>query len=117
MTIKDVFDKAAVHGKFSHFMNEFAHRFLWDADFSLVKDEPADYESVGHDNYVFAACFVHYWCEVLLMPVPSWVFLEKYRHPEPVYTYPELKDELEKLTPKQFRYHNRFMRSTEVLSI
>ena len=79
MTIKDAIDQAAVHGKFSHFMNEFAHGFLWDADFSLVKDAPADYESVGHDNYVYAACFVHYWCDVLLMPIPEWVFLEKYR--------------------------------------
>ena len=116
MTIKDVFDYAA-NGNFSHYMNEFAHAFLWDADFDMVKDEPCYYDSISADNYVYAACFVHYWCDVLLMPIPKWVFLENYRHTEPVYTYNGMKEELERVTPKQFKFHNRFMRSSEVLCI
>ena len=117
MTIKSVFDLAAAHGKFSHFMNEFAHAFLWDADFSMVKDEPLEYDSIKACDYIYAACFVHFWCEVLLVPVPAWVFSEKYRHSEPVYTYESMKEELIRVTPRQFKFHNRFMRSSEVLSV
>ena len=117
MSIRRVFDMAARHGKFSHFMNEFAHSFLWDAQYSLVEDEPVFHDSVDHSHYVYAACFVHYWCEALLLPVPDWVYCERFRHSEPVYTYDNMKDVLRRIAPEQFKYHNRFMRASEVFCL
>ena len=115
--IKQVFELTATGGSFSHFMNEFAHGFLWEADASLVEEAPDFHDSVSHSHYVYAACFVHFWCEALLLPVPAWVYGEKFRHSEPVYTYDHMKEELERIAPRQFKFHNRYMRSSEVFCI
>ena len=117
MSLKQVFDLAASCGNFSHFMNEFAHGFLWSADFGLVEEAPDFHGSVSHNHYVYAACFAHYWCEVLLLPVPVWVYRKEFRHDKPVYTHDCMKEELERVSPRQFKFHNRYMRASEVLSI
>ena len=117
ISIKEMFEAISKDGKFSHHMSNFAHCFLEDADISMIKDEPNWHTNIDQDNYVYAACFVHYWCDVLLMQVPDWVFSEGYKHSTSSYSYEELKKELERTTPIQFKLHNKYMSRMEVVYV
>ena len=117
MTIYDVFESSNADGNFSFHMSNFAQRFLEDAEMWMVESEPCLYPGIDVDNYVYAACFVHYWCEVLLMEPPGWVHSKEYKYATPKYSYEELHDELNRITPRQFRLHNKFMRSMEVVYV
>ncbi|MCL1878339.1 MAG: hypothetical protein FWF80_05740 [Defluviitaleaceae bacterium] len=117
MTLKDVFESTRSGGNFSLHMSEFAQCFLEDAYSYMVADEPTFYPEIALDNYVYAACFVHYWCDVFLMKPPEWVFSKKYMHPFPKYSFEEMRDELERVTPHQFKQRNLFMRRMEVVYV
>jgi hypothetical protein len=56
-------------------------------------------------------------CDVMMTDIPPWVYKPTYKHDNPVYEYDELKNELERITPKQFREHNKYMRSSEVMYV
>jgi hypothetical protein len=115
MTIRDVFDLTHADGAFTHHMSSFAQMFLQEPTLDRVSDEPCYFDSIEKKHYVYAGCFVHYWCDVFLIEPPSWVLKSLYVFDEPVYTFPELKNELEKITPHQCKQHNYFMRRTDVL--
>jgi len=117
MTIADVFEKTNQDGNFTHNMSNFGQMFLWEVCCTMVADEPPLYSGIDKDNYVFAACFVHYWMDVFMLPVPEWVHKNEYKHFVPRYTYDDMKQELERLAPKQFKKHNRYMTSNEVMCL
>ena len=117
ITIWDAFEASSKDGNFSHHMSNFAQWFLEDAELCMVEEEPSFYPTIDLDNYVYAACFVHYWCEVLLMIPPSWVYSERYKHNSPQYSYEELREELNRTTPHQFKFHNKYMRRMEVVYV
>ncbi|MCL2603434.1 MAG: hypothetical protein FWD90_03035 [Defluviitaleaceae bacterium] len=117
MNISKVFDYARHDNKFPHHMSNFGHIFLDSADASLVCDEPPFYPDLPKSAYVFAAGFVHYWCDVFMLPVPEWVNGENYRFEEPYFNQPLMKDEIIKLTPTQFAGRNYFIPSSEVIYV
>ena len=117
LTLSQVFEKTAKDSQFSHHMSNFGHIFLHEADPALVESEPPFFADIPKNFYVFAAGFAHYWCEVFLLPVPKWVFDEKYINNEPYFTHPLLKEEIKKLTPAQFAQRNYFVPAMEVMYV
>jgi hypothetical protein len=117
MTISDVFDLTNADGKFAHHMSNFGHMFLHEPKPELIIDEPLPYKGIKQSAYVTAACFVHYWSDVFLMPVPPWVYKEKYKYPEPIYSHPGMETYVAQLTPFQFKEHNYFAPSMEVMYV
>jgi len=115
MTISDVFERTRMDNKFSLYMSSFGHVFLDAADAALVRDEPPFYVELPAGAYVFAAGFVHYWCDVFMLRVPDWVHGTQYRLDAPYCTVPFMREEIERLTPTQFAVRNYFIPSTEVI--
>jgi hypothetical protein len=98
-------------------MSNFGHTFLECPDYALVSAEPVLYERIEKKHYVFAACFVHFWCCVFMINLPDWIDKPLYAYDEPVYEYPDLRELLDVLTPPQFKRHNVFMRSNSVVYV
>jgi len=117
MTIADVFDETQKDGNFAHHMSNFGQIFLWELCESMIANEPQQYPGIDKDNYVFAACFIHYWADVFMLAIPKWVHKNEYKHSNPRYTYDDMKQELERLAPHQFKAHNKFMTSNEVMCL
>ena len=117
MTIACVFENTRIDGKFSLHMSNFGHIFLHEADPLLAQDEPRLYPEIPQNAYVFAAGFVHYWSEVFILPVPTWVHKEKYKLDAPYFSQPLLRDEIKKRTPAQFALRNYFIPGMEVVYV
>jgi hypothetical protein len=117
--LTDVFRQVALNPHDWHqAIGNFMHLFIIDSDFdvSLVQQEPEFYDNIPIKHYIFAACFVHYWCDVMLKAIPEWVFKSKYKYDKPVY-YPGPVALLNRDTPYQFKEHNVYMLSKEVLVV
>jgi hypothetical protein len=118
LTLKETFRYAALTGDFKNPMRNFMHHFMIDSNFDteLAAEEPEEYPNIPAYCYVFAACFVHYWCDVTRKIKPEWVTKQKYRFEEPVFSGgPE--ELLRRDTPYQFKEHNLYMRAREVMVV
>ncbi len=97
--------------------SSFLHDFVINYDFDrmLVDSEPDFFLDIPKERYCTLACAVHYWCKVMCLGIPDCVFKEKYIMSIPVIK--GNKDYLDKYCPSEFKYHNIFMRTNEVLVI
>jgi hypothetical protein len=117
MTMFDVFVKSVQDGMFPYHMSNFAHMFLDDPSPKLIEREPPRSPEIEKSTYVYAACFCHYWSNVFMFPVPEWVHDNFYKHDTPTYSQPLLKDWLNEITPHQFKAHNMYMPSKDVVYV
>jgi len=118
MELREVFDRTSKFGGFARHMSDFGHMFLQsDEQYELIETEPTQYRDIPRRHYIQAACFAHFWGDVLLIGVPQWVHKDFYRYENKTYEYANLKQQLDILTPYQFKKHNLYIQSKAVVYI
>ena len=117
MTIQKVFDLTKEDGKFQYHFSNFAHVFLDTFDKSMVAEEPENVLQPLLPHLIYAAAFIHYWCDVALIGVPEWCLKEIYKFEEPVWEGGQYSEYVEALTPKQLIYHNIYRRAFSLLVV
>jgi len=111
-SVKQVFDDTHKYGKFHYHMSNFGHQFLMSWDKNMLREEPVYYPEIEYRDYVFAACFSHYWSKALFSDIPEWVY--GYRFETPRFQFPMPLDKWEAVAPGEFIFHNYYMEESGV---